>query len=445
VKFRRPDGETAWVVLNAGVIPDRATGAVRGAITVLLDVTERKSVEHRLQGAHRMEALGHLVGGVAHDFNNLLTVILGYSAFLETRLGSEHASHRDAIEIQKAGGRAASLTRQLLAFSRQHPLKPQVLDLNVVIADLGKMLRRLIGEDIELKTVLGSELGHVRADPGQIEQVIVNLVVNARDAMPQGGKLTIETANAALDTQSTGKPPGARPGAYVVLSVTDTGVGMDAVTRARMFEPFFTTKEAGEGAGLGLSTVLAIVQQCGGHLDVRSEPGVGTTFLAYLPQVTERLEAPVDATVPAYVPLGSETVMVVEDDELVRGVLRHALRRAGYSVLEAAGPEEALELFAQQAPQFQLLLADVVMPGMSGPKLVERLRAAGARCKVLYVSGYSEAAALRHGWHDAHGAFLQKPFTPEVLAAKVRELLDAAGEEGLGLGSAARSGDVEEA
>lgn len=370
-----------------------------------------------------MEAFGQLAGGVAHDFNNLLTVITGYSEMLLS--GAIPAEkHPDLIrEIRKAGNRAASLTRQLLAFSRKQILQPVELSLNAVVVDTEKMLGRLIGEDIDLATALDPDLGSVRADPGQIEQVIMNLVVNARDAMPAGGHLTIETRNVELDQAYSQKHAEARPGEFVMLAVTDSGCGMDMATKAKIFEPFFTTKEVGKGTGLGLATVHGIVKQSGGSIEVYSEVGRGTTFKIYLP----RLKGPVSSSksFPGLfqMPRGTETILLAEDEEGVRAAVCLALESNGYTVLAARNGDEALQLCRQHSDPIHLLITDVVMPQMSGRQLADLVVAQRSRIKVLYLSGYTDDAVVRHGVLEAGMAFLQKPFTPLALARKVREIL----------------------
>ena len=386
----------------------------------------RKS-EEQLRQAQKLEAIGRLAGGIAHDFNNLLTVILGHSQLLRTRARSQDEMASDLEEVEKAAIRAANLTRQLLAFSRQQMLQPRVLDLNEVVVDLDRMLRRLIGEEIDLLTVPAVNLGRVKIDPGQMEQVVVNLVVNARDAMPHGGKLTIETANVTLGESEVYGSEGLDPGHYVLLAVSDNGIGMDIETRARIFEPFFTTKDIGRGTGLGLSTVHGIVAQSGGHIDVYSEPGHGSTFKIYLP----RVEAPIDVAKPPTESVqgltGSETVLVVEDDELVRTVVSKTLRLNGYRVIEAKDRTEALkicEACRRNEMQLDLMLSDVVMPGMSIGELAERLKVLQPALRILYMSGYTDRAMTHQGLLETGGAFLQKPFTSDGLLSKLRELLE---------------------
>jgi signal transduction histidine kinase/ActR/RegA family two-component response regulator len=389
---------------------------------------ELRRSEEQLRQAQKMEAIGQLAGGVAHDFNNLLTIISGYSdILLNGMLRPDDPACEPVKEILKAADRASALTRQLLTFSRRQVVAPQVLALNQVIQDLDKMLRRLIGEDIALTSVLAPNLGQVKADPGQIEQVLLNLVVNARDAMPRGGRLTIETANVVLDEVYARTHPEIAPGSFVMLAVTDTGCGMDAATQARIFEPFFTTKGVGKGTGLGLSTVYGIVKQSAGSIYVYSELGRGTSFKVYLPQTLESIAAAPQAgrnVVASPSRGGSETLLLVEDDEGVRALTRTVLKNGSYDVIEAVDPDEALRLVEKHAAPIHLLVTDVVMPGMSGRELAERLTAQRPDLKVLYVSGYTDDSVVRHGLLEAEVAFLQKPFTPDALARKVREVLD---------------------
>jgi PAS domain S-box-containing protein len=410
---------TATPLYNSG-------SAVLGCVEVLRDITERKRAEEQLRQAHKMEAIGQLAGGVAHDFNNLLMAIIGYSELLLARLREGDRLRKHIQEIKKAGERAAALTRQLLAFSRRQVLVPQVLDLNSVVSNVQKMLRRMIGEDIDLLTVPASDLGQVRADPGQVEQVIMNLAVNARDAMPEGGKLTLETANVALEESYTRNHIDVLPGRYVMLAVSDTGSGMDAETLSHIFEPFFTTKEEGKGTGLGLATVYGIAKQSGGHIEVSSEPGQGTTFKVYLPRIEAAYEPAALGAPAEEMPRGTETVLLAEDDVVVCELLRKMLQGSGYTVLEAGGARQALRMGERYAPRpIHLLLADVVMPEMSGPQLADHLARVYPKMKVLYISGYTDAAVARHGKLSTKAPYLQKPFAPEVLARKVREVLDA--------------------
>jgi len=403
-----------------------ATGQIANYVAVERDITREKQLEEQIRLSQRLESVGRLAGGVAHDFNNLLTIIIGYCDLLLQTVRTEDASRGHITEIKKAADRAASLTRQLLAFSRRQVLAPQIVDLNAVVANMEKMVRRLIGEDIQLATFPGADLGRVKVDPGQIEQVIMNLVVNSRDAMPQGGKITIETANANLDESYGEGHFSVKAGPYVLLAVSDTGCGMDAATKAHIFEPFFTTKEQGKGTGLGLAMVYGIVKQSDGYIWVYSEVGRGTTFKIYFPRIdAPPVVAPAGRSV-AERPRGSETILLVEDEAAVRALVSGVLQSSGYTVLVASSGQEAVALSAQHPGTVDLLLTDVVMPEMSGPQLAERLARTRTQMKVLYISGYTDDAIVHHGVLDSTAAFLQKPFTPESLARKVRQLLDGA-------------------
>jgi CheY-like chemotaxis protein len=371
-----------------------------------------------------MESIGALAGGVAHDFNNLLTVITGFSEILLGQLNANDPSRELVSEIRQAGDRAAALTRQLLAFSRKQLLAPKIIDLNLLLRETEKMLRRLIGEDIELETRLAAELGCVRADPGQLEQALLNLVVNARDAMPTGGHLTIATSNVELQSPFSRQHPEAPSGPFVMLVVSDTGCGMAEAVRAQIFEPFFTTKEIGKGTGLGLATVYGIVKQSGGHIEVHSEVGRGTVFQIYLPRVPDAERPRHSLGGPTTLDQGSETILLVEDEASVRVTARHVLSASGYAVLEAADGEAALQICQQHAEAIHLLLTDVVMPKMGGRQLADLLQPLRPDMKVLFLSGYTDDALVRHGVQESHMAFLQKPFTPAALARKVREVLD---------------------
>jgi PAS domain S-box-containing protein len=394
------------------------------------DITERKQAEkevvalqEQLRQSQKMEAIGRLAGGIAHDFNNLLTVIKGTCQLSLLDLREGDPLKKNLEEIKSASDRAADLTRQLLAFSRKQILEMRVLDLNTVIKNLEKMVRRIIGEDIELVTFLTEGIGRVRADPGQMEQAIINIVVNARDAMPGGGKLTIETANVELDEAYAKKHIAVQPGRYVMLSISDTGVGMTSEVKERVFEPFFTTKEMGKGTGLGLSTVYGIVKQSGGNIWVYSEPGKGTTFKIYLPRVDEPLEELKEEVIKE-IPQGSETVLIVEDEEVVRKLAVRLLKKQGYKVLEASDGGKAFILCEEYNEPIHLILTDVVMPGMGGRDLVERLKEIHPEAKALYMSGYTDNVILHHGILEKGIVFIQKPFTLESLARKVREVLD---------------------
>ncbi|MGH9749227.1 MAG: PAS domain S-box protein, partial [Candidatus Polarisedimenticolia bacterium] len=413
------------IIEMPGTQPPIFTGFIR-------DLTERRQAdealrvkEEQLRQAQKMEAIGRLAGGVAHDFNNLLTVITGRSELLQARLAGNEPLRSEVAVIHGAAQRASGLTRQLLAFSRKQILQVRLLDLNEVVAGAETILRRLIGEDVELATVLRPDLGKVRADPGQIEQVIMNLAVNSRDAMPQGGRLTLETAGVVLDQAYRMQHPPAVPGPYVMLAVSDTGVGMDADTRAHLFEPFFTTKA--QGTGLGLATVYGIVKQSEGYVWVYSEPGQGTTFKVYLPRAEEgaRPRAAEEPTAPPPPSPGSGTVLVVEDEEVVRNLVHEILDRCGYTVLEARDAQDARRICDEYRGEIDLLLTDVVMPQMNGRALANAVIAMRPSMRVLYMSGYTDDAVVRHGILEQHVAFIQKPFTPDGLARKVRETLEA--------------------
>jgi nitrogen-specific signal transduction histidine kinase/CheY-like chemotaxis protein len=391
---------------------------------VAREVTDRKRLEEQLRQAQKMEAVGQLAGGVAHDFNNLLGVITGYGELLARDLGPDHPARRRVEQIRKAADRAVGLTRQLLAFSRKQVLEPKVLDLSAVVADLESMLRRLIGENVHIVTVFGQGLGRVKADPGQIEQVIVNLAVNARDAMPGGGKLIIETADVEIDESYVRNHRYVEPGPFVMLAVSDTGQGMDPDILSRVFEPFFTTKEEGRGTGLGLSTVYGIVKQSGGHITVYSEPGRGTTFKVYLPRVGEKAAEIVATAPPAPPPSGSETVLLVEDADGLRVMIRELLEGGGYTVLEASNPGDALKRAEEHRGPLHVVLTDVIMPGMSGPDLAARLEAMRPGLRLVYMSGYTDEAIGHHGMLDGGTHFLQKPFTSDALLHKIRQVLD---------------------
>jgi PAS domain S-box-containing protein len=420
----RKDHSKIWVSVSAHAM--RKDGVLIGFEGTIMDITERKTLEEQLRGAQRMEAVGRLAGGVAHDFNNVLGVIVGYSQLLEEAHAWTETQDRQVKEIRKAADRATGITRQLLAFSRKQILQPKVLNLNALTEDLGKMLRRLIGEDVELITNAGSDLGQIKADPGQIEQIILNLAINARDAMPQGGKLVIETANVDLDHNYAAMHPPVVPGPYVMLAMSDTGCGMDAETQARIFEPFFTTKELGKGTGLGLSIVYGIVKQSNGYIWVYSEPGRGTTFKIYLRRVDESPETLAPGKSKGDLPRGTETILLVEDEQAMRTMARVFLESKGYAILEARSGQEAMEIARQHGSQIHLLLTDVIMPGMSGRELAETLATSRADIKVLYMSGYTDELVTQQGILSPGLQLLEKPFTKESLLGRVRAVLDGA-------------------
>jgi two-component system, cell cycle sensor histidine kinase and response regulator CckA len=423
IEFMFADGSPGWFDLRMVPVPD-------GLCIISLDTTEERLARARLHGAEeqlrqsqKMEAVGVLAGGIAHDFNNLLSVILCYGDLSRSKLEPNDPLRQDLDEIGKAAKRAADLTRQLLMFSRQQVLEPKVLVLNDVLAGMEKMFQRILGADVDLVSLPAPSLGRVRVDPSSLEQVIMNLIVNARDAMPRGGKITLETGDVLLDEEYAKHHLGVTPGPYVMLAVTDTGRGIDKATQARIFEPFFTTKDKGKGTGLGLSTVFGIVKQSGGSIWLYSEPGRGTTFKVFFPCVDE----PSDLVLAFDSPLtlrGSETILLVEDDDQVRAVTSGLLRRNGYQVIEARNAGEAL-LQSERQEHIDLLLSDVVMPRMSGPELAKRLALTRPDMKVLCMSGYTDDSIVRHGVLEATMAFLQKPITMASLTAKVREVLDA--------------------
>jgi len=401
----------------------------RALLAVIEDVSERLRMEAQLRQAQKMEAVGQLAGGVAHDFNNLLTIILGYAGLVADRLGGQPELRRQVEEIANAGGRGAALTRQLLAFSRQLPLQPRIVELNAVVQGVETMLRRLIGEHVELAIRLEATAGRVLVDPGLIEQVVVNLAVNARDAMPDGGGLVIETADVEPGVLDAGAQPGFPPAPQVLLAVSDSGCGMDAAIRARIFEPFFTTKEPGKGTGLGLATVFGIVQQSGGRIELDSEPGRGSSFRIYLPRAAGAANAPEPASAArAERPSGSETVLVLEDEPALRELVRTLLERGGYTVLVAEGVATALALVERHGGAIHLLLTDVVMPGLSGPEAAARLLALRPEARVLYMSGHAGDLIGRRGELPAGAALLIKPFTEASLLRMVREVLADAPE-----------------
>jgi len=408
--------------LNPAVERELLARTVRDA----KQLSEQNAVRlgEQLRQAQKMEAVGKLAGGIAHDFNNVLSVIISYADLLLEEMKPGQPMYEDIKAIRDAGGRAANLTRQLLMFTRQQVLVSKVIDLSEVLGGMENMLRRMVGEDVDFVLLLTDALSSVRADPGSVEQVVMNLVVNARDAMPTGGKLTIETANVDLDEAYANSHPGVTPGVQVLLAVTDTGTGIDPLTLARVFEPFFTTKAAGKGTGLGLSTVLGIVQQSGGNVWVDSELGHGTTVNVFFPCVDAAVDS-THTTIPPTGLLGTETILLVDDDDGVRGVTRAILDKNGYDVIDACGGADALKRAEEYPHVIHLLISDVVMPEMSGPELAKRLAKARPEMKVLCMSGYTDDSIVRHGVLDASIEFLQKPITPAALAVRVRQLLDA--------------------
>ena len=417
----RKDGRVIWVSDTAVVVAgSNAHPLMEG---IIVDITERKHLESQLQQARRMEAIGRLAGGIAHDFNNLLTIIKGYTEMALKRPKVPAEVHADVERIDDASERASSLVRQLLAFSRRQMMQPKVIDLNSIVMGLDKLLRRLMDEGIEMRTMPGKDLGTIKADPAQIEQVIMNLVVNARDAMPKGGRLTVETSNVELDEAYASEHVTVKPGRYVRLAVSDTGLGMSAETVAHIFEPFYTTKESGRGTGLGLSTVYGIVKQSGGYIWVYSEPGKGSTFKVYLPRVDQPVEHVGERALPGS-GKGSEVILLVEDEPDVRELTRMALAQKGYSVIVASGPEDAEKAVEKNGTEIHLLLTDITLPGMSGHELAKQLTSRRPKMRVLFMSGYTYNVIAQGGMLNDGVVFLQKPFTPSALAEKVREVLD---------------------
>jgi len=423
---RRKDNSDFPTFLSTGQIKD-SQGLVIGIFGIAQDITDRKRLEEQLAVSQKMEAVGLLAGGVAHDFNNLLGVIIGYSELVLDGFPPDDPRCHQLQQVKKAGLRATSLTRQLLAFSRKQIFQPRILDINALVTDFSKMLRRMVGEDIELVSILKPGIGQIKADPGQIEQVIMNLVVNSRDAMPTGGKLIIETANADLDDEAyCPSHPAVQPGRYVMVAVSDTGVGMDAKTQARIFEPFFTTKEQGKGTGLGLATVYGVVKQSDGYIWVYSELGKGTTFKIYLPRIDQAAQTVAMDRSKAELLRGSETILLVEDADPLRALTCALLEKNGYTVLAAENGTEAIELAERKDQPIHLLFTDVVMPGMSGRELANYLTARRPDMRVIYMSGYTNDAIAHHGVLDPGIFFIEKPFSQEALMRKLREVLDRA-------------------
>jgi PAS domain S-box-containing protein len=419
----RKDGTLVPVSLSASPV-EVQSGKVTGVSKISHDISKVKLLEEQFRQAQKMEAVGTLAGGVAHDFNNLLTIINGYSEMLLDELSNDSPLRALVAEIHRAGERAGNLTRQLLAYSRKQILEPKVLNLNAIVIDTEMLLRRLIGEDIILTTVLDPALRPVTADPGQIQQVLMNLAVNARDAMPQGGRLTIETRHVVLDERYHQTHAQTQPGEYSMVAVTDTGTGMDEATRTRIFEPFFTTKGEGSGTGLGMAVVHGVVRQSGGEIEVYSELGKGTAFKAYFPVSKEALVAGKSSSGVMNMPPGAETILLVEDEDAVRALARHILQSCGYTLLEAGNGEEAIRVAQGHKEPIHLVVSDVVMPLLGGRQLAEQLEAMRPGLKTLFLSGYTDDAVVRHGILQADTAFLQKPFSPAALAQKVRSVLD---------------------
>jgi PAS domain S-box-containing protein len=422
VRWKRKRGNPITVRLSGRSVPQAGNGTE--VLEVMAeDVTERRALEEQFRQAQKMEAVGRLAGGIAHDFNNLLMVISGYTEVLLEKTPHESPLYPKMEAVQQATDRASSLTHQLLAFSRKQLVELKVVDVNTIVQDMERLLRPLIGETIDLRTQLASNLGWARADAGQIEQVLMNLVVNAKDAMPNGGTITLRSANVRLDDEARREYGSIRPGRYVLLSVSDTGCGMDPETRSRIFEPFFTTKEKGKGTGLGLSTVYGIIKQISGYVFVQTEPGQGSTFTIYLPLVEEAAELAPQPLDDKAVNGGGETILLAEDEESVRQLVSETLTAKGYRVLEAERGEVALRIAAETKESIQMLITDVVMPGLGGRELAQKLCSADPQLKVLFLSGYTEDAIIHQGVLEPGLAFLQKPFTLQMLVRKVQETL----------------------
>jgi PAS domain S-box-containing protein len=421
-RFQGDSDLQAWHLCTSS--PIRDDDVVTGVLLIGRDITERREGEERLRQAQKMEAVGQLAGGIAHDFNNVLTAIRTYANFMLEDLPENHSSRREAVGVSKAVDHAATLTRQLLAFSRRQIMQREILDLNACVRDTEQILRRTLGSSVQLSTSLAADLGMVNADPGQIQQVLINLAVNARDAMPEGGTLRIETSNATLDAAYMQQHAASEPGDYVMIAVRDTGVGMDRDTQARIFEPFFTTKENGKGTGLGLPMVYGIVKQSGGYVWVYSEPGQGTTFKVYLPRVAGAA-ATGDEPVLITTLTGTETILLVEDEESVREVSSRLLARSGYTVIEAADGREALDIYADRGSDIDVVITDMVMPEIGGRELARRIRNMDPHLPIIFMSGYTDDEELRRSFLDRGSAFLEKPFTPELLLSRIRDVISA--------------------
>ena len=423
--IQRPGGELTWVIVSSNPLRETDDSVPYGVVSTFHDITERKRLEAQLLHSQKLEALGALTGGIAHDFNNVLTSVIGFTELLLEDFPLDDPRRRDLETVRLAGQQGAAVTKQLLAFSRRQVLEVAIVDFQDVTTDMERLLRRVLGEDIRLTVISDPDLGRIKADRGLLDQVLMNLVVNARDAMPRGGQLTVETRNVVLDTEHVAKHPYAQWGPHVMLAVTDTGMGIAADVQRRIFEPFFTTKARGKGTGLGLSMVYGIVKQLGGSLEVYSEPGHGTTFQLFFPRVDQDAAAAQEAPTLDLPRRADAIILLVEDDEVLRSLAARVLRSRGYRLLEASSAEEALQVLERAAPTPQLLITDTVLPGLSGPELAARVREEWPGMRVLFVSGYTDDTVVRHGLLEPGHAFLAKPFSPAGLARKVGEILGA--------------------